>query len=202
MNKHRNNIQNSVIHNPMIMNLLYKEFSSRFCVLDFRCIKFEQIGFREKEMSGLLLTIDQNTKEYIAFLDKYDYPQLIANMLMYCELSENLKDACMPFISNEEFEHIKNEFAIVQKHLCYQWQDRGLMFKCSELFIDIVMYPLSQFHHEIIKALDLFLFIKKARPEMELFLQAESPSLYTQFSQFWVAEKLDMLNPNLRLVVI
>lgn len=202
MDEHQNNIQNSVIRNQMIMRFLYKEFSSRFCALDFRSIKCEQIGFRAEETSGLLLTIDQNTKEYMAFLDKYDYPQLIANMLMYCELSENLKDACMPFISNVEFEHIKNEFAIVQERLCYQWQDNGLMFQCSEFFIDIVMYPLSQFHNEILKALDLFLSIKKAIPEGTLFLQAESPSFYTQFSQYWIAEKLDMLNPNLKLVVI
>lgn len=79
------------------MHILYREFSSRFCAIDFRNMVCEQLDSDATETSGLLLKVDSNREEYIAFLQKHGYQDLIANMLMYCELSDNLKDACKPF---------------------------------------------------------------------------------------------------------
>ena len=59
----------------------------------------EQLDVNAKETPGLHLKVDSHRKEYIAFLQEHNYPELIANMLMYCELTDNLKDARKPFIS-------------------------------------------------------------------------------------------------------
>lgn len=183
-----------VINEKLQMYILYRDFSSRFCALDFRGMVCEQLDVNAKETPGLLLKVDSHKKEYIAFLQEHNYPELIANMLMYCELTDNLKDACKPFISDEEFEHIRKEFAIAQEHLSYTWLEDGLLFRAPMFFVDIVAWPLSQFHHEIINTMDVFQVCDDRFKDLNVFLDARTPSFYTQFSQYWVAEKLGKLD--------
>ena len=175
------------------MHILYREFSSRFCAIDFRNMVCEQLDSDATETSGMLLKVDSNREEYIAFLQKHGYQDLIANMLMYCELSDNLKDACKPYVSGEQFEQIKKEFGIAQEHLSYQWQDEGLAFRAPMFFVDIVAWPLSQFHHEIINTMDTFHVCDERIKNLNVFLDARTPSFYTQFSQYWVAEKINKI---------
>ena len=115
------------------MQLLYREFSSRFCAVDFRGMECKQLDPDSEETPGLLLKVESHREEYISFLQKHRYADLIANMLMYCELGDYLKDACKPFVSEEEFEHIRKEFGIAQEHLAYQWQNEGLVFQVSSI---------------------------------------------------------------------
>lgn len=190
-----------VIDEKLQMYILYREFSSRFCALDFRGMVCEQLDVNAKETPGLLLKVDSHRKEYIAFLQEHNYPELIANMLMYCELTDNLKDACKPFISDEEFEHIRKEFGIAQEHLSYTWREDGLLFRAPMFFVDIVAWPLSQFHHEIINTMDVFQVCDDRFKDLNVFLDARTPSFYTQFSQYWVAEKLGKLEVGSNLMV-
>jgi hypothetical protein len=190
-----------VIDEKLQMYILYKEFSSRFCALDFRGMVCEQLDVNAKETPGLLLKVDSHRKDYIAFLQEHNYPELIANMLMYCELTDNLKDACKPFISDEEFEHIRKEFGIAQAHLSYTWREDGLLFRAPMFFVDIVALPLSQFHHEIINTMDVFQVCDDRFKDLNVFLDARTPSFYTQFSQYWVAEKLGKLDVGSNLMV-
>lgn len=184
------------------MCILYGEFSSRFCALDFRGMVCEQLDVDATETSGLLLKVDSHVKEYIAFLQEHNYPELIANMLMYCELTDNLKDACKPFIGNEEFEHIRKEFGLAQERLSYTWLEDGLFFRAPMFFVDIVAWPLSQFHHEIISAMDVFHVYDDRYKDLNVFLDARTPSYFTQFSQYWVAEKIGKLETESNIMVI
>jgi hypothetical protein len=161
----------------------------------------EQLDINAKETPGLLLKVDSHRNEYIAFLQEHNYLELIANMLMYCELTDNLKDACQPFISDEEFEHIRKEFGIAQEHLSYTWREDGLLFRAPMFFVDIVAWPLSQFHHEIINTMDVFQVCDDRFKDLNVFLDARTQSFYTQFSQYWVAEKLGKLDVGSNLMV-
>ena len=62
-----------VIDEKLQMYILYKEFSSRFCALDFRGMVCEQLDINAKETPGLLLKVDSHRNEYIAFLQEHNY---------------------------------------------------------------------------------------------------------------------------------
>lgn len=68
-------------------------------------------------------------------------------------------------------------------------------------FVDIVAWPLSQFHHEIINTMDVFQVCDDRFKDLNVFLDARTPSFYTQFSQYWVAEKLGKLDVGSNLMV-
>lgn len=183
------------------MQLLYREFSSRFCAVDFRGMECKQLDPDSEETPGLLLKVESHREEYISFLQKHRYADLIANMLMYCELGDYLKDACKPFVSEEEFEHIRKEFGIAQEHLAYQWQSEGLVFQAPMFFVDIVAWPLSQFHSEIINMMDTFHICDDRFKDLDVYLDARTPSYFTQFSQYWVAEKIGKLEAKSNIIV-
>ena len=65
-----------MIDEKLQMYNLYKEFSSRFCALDFRGMVCEQLDINAKKTPGLLLKVDSHRNEYIAFLQEHNYPKL------------------------------------------------------------------------------------------------------------------------------
>ena len=69
-------------------------------------------------------------------------------------------------------------------------------------FVDIVAWPLSQFHHEIISAMDVFHVYDDRYKDLNVFLDARTPSYFTQFSQYWVAEKIGKLETESNIMVI
>lgn len=73
---------------------------------------------------------------------------------------------------------------------------KGLLISTTDFIADVIRYPLSQFHSEVIKAVNYFLpFVRLSEEKgSSVFLNAYSPSIFTQYSQFWVAECLDILN--------
>ena len=187
-----------IIQKKEIMSILYYEFSNRFCSTDIW--RLDKIKNEGQKHVPLLLSINTNTEEYINLLNTFGYPELIAFMLMNCDLNDNLKNACEPQFTDIEFQSIKEQFESAQMRLKYTWIEKGLVFSCPEFFADIIICPLSQFHHEIINALDTFLPFKKNN--INGFLEAYSPSFFTQFSQYWIAEKLDMLETKKNICVI
>lgn len=66
------------------------------------------------------------------------------------------------------------------------------------------MYPISQFHTEIIKAANHFLQIIRMNEIMgtSLFLEAYSPSMFTQYAQYWVGECLGLIKDTSKLCVV
>lgn len=186
----------------LLLQLLCSEFSSRFCALDFIDMKCEQIDINAKVSPALFLQIKDHPKEYIDFLKRHEYHHLIGSMLLHCELTDVLKDACKPFLSETEFENIKKEFEIAKNNIQCRWSDDGLYFYVPEFFMDIVAYPLSQFHHEIINTMNTFHIATGEYENMNIFLNELSPSFYTQFSSYWVAEKIGKLDAPSRIKVI
>ena len=177
---------------------MYQEFSSRICASDLK-------GFRNPdsfEQSKVKLTVNSHIEENVMFLKKFDYASLIGKLLMYCELTDNLRDACIPFINDEEFYNIRKEFRIAQEHLSYIWQNDGLLFIAPLFFVDIVLFPLSQFHSQIIMAMDDFHIYDNRLDEFYVFLNAKTPSIFTQFSQCWLMEKINKFEVNVNNLVV
>ena len=187
-----------LIEDVIIMNYMYQEFSSRICALDLK-------GFKNPdsfEQSNVKLTVNSHVEENVRFLKKYNYADLIGKLLMYCELTDNLKDACKPFINDEEFYSIRKEFRTAQEHLSYIWQDDGLLFIAPSFFVDIVLFPVSQFHSQIIMAMEDFHIYDNGLDEFNVFLNAKTPSFFTQFSQYWVMEKINKLEVDVSNIVV
>jgi len=187
-----------LIDDDIIMNYMYQEFSSRICALDLK-------GFKDPdsfEQSNVKLTVNSHVDENVMFLKKYDYAGLIGKLLMYCELADTLMDACSPFINDEEFYNIRKEFRTAQEHLSYIWQNDGLLFFAPSFFVDIVIFPLSQFHSQIIMAMEDFHIYDNGFNDNNVFLNAKTPSFFTQFSQYWVMEKINKLEVEGNITVV
>ena len=179
-----------IINNSLVYKRLYAEFSARFCALDIK--RVSNYDFRQNDRNAFLFCkIGTNQQTNISFLKDNGYHQLITNLLMNCELTDILKEASKPYVSEKTFDDIKETFHQAQSHFKYVWDEAGLYISAPEMFVDIVQFPASQFHSNIIRALDTFKrYIEVSGSPSNLFLNSQSPSFFTQFSDFWVANKL------------
>lgn len=186
-----------IIDDDIVLRRLYAEFSARFCALDIK--RVSEYDFRQNERNATLFChIATNQQTNIQFLMENGYHQLIIDLLLNCELTDNLKEASKPFVDEKSFYDIKEAFQQAQtQHITYAWEEDGLYISASEMLVDIVLFPSSQFHVNIINALDTFKkYISAGGSPTNLFLNSQSPSFFTQFSDFWVATKLGIPTAN------
>ena len=85
-----------------------------------------------------------------------------------------------------------------------RFDERGLVIHSKNFIVDTIIYPLSQFHTEVVKAMDCFIPARKMSDHFgsNIYLDAYSPSMFTQYAQFWVAERLDLLHFSSKIGVI
>lgn len=175
--------------NADLFNDIIQEFSSRFCILDVETAIKRVSGELPCEHPGLFLNIDSDARPYIHYLEKWEYHNMLAILLQSCSLSNQLRKMCSPFITDTEYDELIAYFINVQKEgFKYSWYDEGLAMIVPEPFADIVMCPLSQLHNEIVKALKVFGDFVEAGFKDKIYQDFYSPSIFTQFSQKWVAD--------------
>lgn len=191
--------------NELFMKRLYNEFSARFCALDIK--RVSEYDFSQNDVNSILfLPINENRRTNIPFLFENGYHLLIIDILKNCELTDSLKEASKPFVDEKTFFGIKEAFKIAQTLLTYVWKEDGLYISAPEMFVDIVLYPSSQFHSNVINAFEIFknYIDVNGFPAKNIFLNSKSPSFFTQFSEFWIADKLAItrINNNKSSIVI
>lgn len=174
---------------------IVNEFSSRFCVLDIQtAIKRLNGVLPCDECQVLFLYMVPEVRAYMHYLEEWEYHNMLAILLQSCSLSDRLRELCAPFVSDDEFDRIDKYFKDVQsKGIQYKWCDEGLALDVPEPFTDIVMFPLSQLHGEIVNALKMFGEFVEAGLKDNIYQDFYSPSLFTQFSQKWVADKFGIV---------
>ena len=162
---------------PTIREMLYQQFNARICLVDIYYIyKLAEKKAYANTVDDLLLPCVENRDEVRAFLERNGYGELIFDIVNHARVS----DKSVVFLSE------------------------GLRLTTSSAMADIIRYPLSQFHAEITKACDLFMKGKKLNDEkdMKFYMESYSPSFYSQYAQYWVAERLDMLNYPSKICVV
>lgn len=147
----------------------------------------------------ILLPIEDNGCgiEALDFLKKKHYDQLIFDLINNVRISEDLANSLTAMFSQKYIDLFKkalihpfdNEHSV-------RFDERGLVIHSKNFIVDTIIYPLSQFHTEVVKAMDCFIPARKMSDRFvsNIYLNAYSPSMFTQYAQFWVAERLDLLH--------
>lgn len=189
---------------PSIKKLLYQQFNARICLVDIYII-YKQIQAKtySNEEADLLLTCIDNTDETRAFLEKKGYGKLVFDIVKHVEMSDDLENSLLSHYDQELVNIFKK--ALVHPfdlNNSINFQNEGLKLTTTDFVADIIRYPLSQFHSEIMKACNLFMKLKKNCDEKSIYMESYSPSLLSQYAQFWVAERLNMLDFPSKICVV
>lgn len=153
----------------------------------------------------LLFPVEINTEETIAFLENHFYGDLIFDLISHVRINEDLGDSL-----SVKFD--KNIIDFFNRLLLHPFEKKdsvgyckeGLIITTSDFIADVVIHPMSQFHSEVIKAANNFLPIVRMNKEMgtKFFLEAYSPSMFTQYAQYWVAERLGLIKETSKIMVV
>lgn len=190
----------SIDDNKYLTEMLVKAVNDRFLLSDFPKYDDTNTLHIKKNPSYIFLPC-QNEAE-VSFLKQYNYPNLIADILMYSVIPGKLRDMALCVYAESDIESITSEFYKAQNTFRYIWREDGLVFEIAEFFVDIVVQPISQFHTQLTNAYKTFTEILEHIPANNLFLEANSPSYLSQYAQYWVAEKLGLLNYYSNIAVI
>ena len=185
--------------NVEIRKRLYEQFNARICLVDIYKIdkQLEARCYDNCDME-LLLPIEDNGCgiEALDFLKKNNYDALIFDLINNVRMSEDLENSLMAKFDQMYIGVFKK--ALIHpfdKEHSVRFDERGLVIHTKNFIADTIIYPLSQFHTEVGKALDRFIPECKMSERFgsNIYLDAYSPSMFTQYAQFWVAERLDLL---------
>lgn len=186
--------------NPYVRKRLYEQFNARICLVDIYNV-YKQLEARCYDNCDMeiLLPIEDNGCgiEALDFLKKNHYDQLIFVLINNVRISDDLANSLTAMFSQKYIDLFKkalihpfdNEHSV-------RFDERGLVIHSKNFIVDTIIYPLSQFHTEVVKAMDCFIPARKMSDRFgsNIYLNAYSPSMFTQYAQFWVAERLDLLH--------
>lgn len=186
--------------NPYVRKRLYEQFNARICLVDIYNV-YKQLEARCYDNCDMeiLLPIEDNDCgiEALNFLKKNHYDQLIFHLINNVRISDDLANSLTAMFSQKYIDLFKkalihpfdNEHSV-------RFDERGLVIHSKNFIVDTIIYPLSQFHTEVVKAMDCFIPARKMSDRFgsNIYLNAYSPSMFTQYAQFWVAERLDLLH--------
>lgn len=186
--------------NPYVRKRLYEQFNARICLVDIYNV-YKQLEARCYDNCDMeiLLPIEDNGCgiEALDFLKKNHYNQLIFDLINNVRISDDLANSLTAMFSQKYIDLFKkalihpfdNEHSV-------RFDERGLVIHSKNFIVDTIIYPLSQFHTEVVKAMDCFIPARKMSDRFgsNIYLNAYSPSMFTQYAQFWVAEGLDLLH--------
>ena len=186
--------------NPNVRKRLYEQLKARICLVDIYNV-YKQLEARCYDNCDMeiLLPIEDNGCgiEALNFLKKNHYDQLIFDLINNVRISDDLANSLTAMFSQKYIDLFKkalihpfdNEHSV-------RFDERGLVIHSKNFIVDTIIYPLSQFHTEVVKAMDCFIPARKMSDRFgsNIYLNAYSPSMFTQYAQFWVAERLDLLH--------
>lgn len=186
--------------NPYVRKRLYEQFNARICLVDiYNVYKQSEARCYDNCDMEILLPIEDNGCgiEALNFLKKNHYDQLIFDLINNVRISDDLANSLTAMFSQKYIDLFKkalihpfdNEHSV-------RFDERGLVIHSKNFIVDTIIYPLSQFHTEVVKAMDCFIPARKMSDRFgsNIYLNAYSPSMFTQYAQFWVAERLDLLH--------
>jgi hypothetical protein len=148
-----------------------------------------------------MLLRTQSNHDFGKFLKDSEYMDLIGILLVQCNLNYHTLEIFKKLYGMHECDILLNEIKRAKGMLTYRWGEDGIEIYAPEFFIDIVIHPLSQFHSMVSMSYEQFVNVLEKLPKDNLFLQATSPSLFTQFAQYWVAKHLG-INKTLRNILV
>lgn len=190
---------------PEIREMLYQQFNARICLVDiYNIYKLVERKAYFNTVDDLLLPCNENRDEVRAFLERNDYGKLIFDIVSHAGVSDDLEDSLLAYFNRDIVDMFKKVFVHpYDRDKSVSFQSEGLRLTTSSFMADVMRFPLSQFHTEITKACNLFMKGKKLNDEkgINLYMESYSPSFYSQYAQYWVAERLDMLNYPYRICV-
>lgn len=190
---------------PSIRALLYEQFNARLCLVDIYYIyKQLEAHLYHNQEATLLLPVAENTDEIRAFLEKYEYDRLIFDMMSHASICHDLEDSLLAYFNGDMVDVFKKACVHpYQKEKSVNFAKTGLQVFTTDFVADIIRYPLSQFHTEIVKACKMFMKAKEYNDKegTNFYLEPYSPSFFSQYAQYWVAEKLDLLHFPSRICV-
>ena len=192
--------------NPIVREKLYEQFNARICFPDLYQIfkQMTRLCYKNNKVE-LLFPVEINTEETIAFLENHFYGDLIFDLISHVRINEDLGDSL-----SVKFD--KNIIDFFNRLLSHPFEKKdsvgyckeGLIITTSDFIADVVIHPMSQFHSEVIKVANNFLPIVRMNKEMgaKFFLEAYSPSMFTQYAQYWVAERLGLIKETSKIMVV
>lgn len=167
------------------------EFSSRFCVTDAITAVKRLKGEIPITSNVMFMSVQPQCRRMIHYLQEWNYQKLLALLIEESLLSENYRILCSPWLTQEDWKLLNNCFATMRKNgIPYEWREDGLLFCIPEPITDIVMCPTSQLHGEIMNALMCFCEYVDGGLINNVYQDFYSPSMFTQYSQSWVADHL------------
>lgn len=186
--------------NPYVRKRLYEQFNARICLVDIYNV-YKQLEARCYDNCDMeiLLPIEDNGCgiEALNFLKKNHYDQLIFDLINNVRISDDLANSLTAMFS-QKYIDLFNKALIhpFDNEHSVRFDERGLVIHSKNFIVDTIIYPLSQFHTEVVKAMDCFIPARKMSDRFgsNIYLNAYSPSMFTQYAQFWVAERLDLLH--------
>ena len=182
-----------------LSNELASQLSSRFLLSN---LPKRINGKLHVSTARMFLFLPCKNDDELCFLKKHNYQNIISHILMYCELNEIIMDMAHTQYTKDEISLISQSFSNAQESLKYSWNTQGLVFVAPEFFIDIVVDSISSFHLQITDAYMVFSQSIKDFPDLDYFLQADSPSYISQYAQYWIAEKFNMTNFDKKNLVV
>lgn len=194
--------------NPYVRKRLYEQFNARICLVDIYNV-YKQLEARCYDNCDMeiLLPIEDNGCgiEALDFLKKNHYDQLIFDLINNVRISDDLANSLTAMFSQKYIDLFKKDLIhpFDNEH-SVRFDERGLVIHSKNFIVDTIIYPLSQFHTEVVKAMDCFIPARKMSDRFgsNIYLNAYSPSMFTQYAQFWVAERLDLLHFSSKIGVI
>lgn len=148
---------------PSIRALLYEQFNARICLVDIYII-YKQLEAHKyhNQKATLLLSVTENTDEIRAFLEKYEYDGLIFDMISHASISQDLEDSLLAYFNGNMVDVFKKACCHpYKKEKSVEFVSTGLQAFTTDFIADIIRYPLSQFHTEIVKACKMFMKAKE-----------------------------------------
>lgn len=165
------------------------EFSSRFCVTDAITAVKRLKGEIPITSNVMFMSVQPQSQGMMHYLQEWNYQKLLTLLIEGSLLSENYRNLCSPWLSQEDWQLLNDCFETMQKtEIPYEWIEDGLLLFLPEPITDIVMCPTSQLHGEILNALSIFGVYVEAGMRDFVYQDFYSPSIFTQYSQSWVAD--------------
>lgn len=181
---------------------IIKEYSSRFCAVDALCAVNRLKGESPITCDVIFLQIAPQLREMMHYLYEWKYQNVVIKMIKESRLTENFRILCSPWLSQEDWKLLNDSFLTMrQNEIQYEWRENGLLLMLPEPIIDIVLFPTSQLHGEIMNALQYFgQYVEDGMKDV-IYQDLYSPSVFTQFSQSWVADNFKIqINPYAMIV--
>ena len=194
-----------LIEDASLMNYIVKHMSSRICCEDIFTIvnQIKSENYNCNEIAVIRLPIVGNEKIFKLLLQN-DYAHLLKYIAENIAIIPECIDVFKYFLDEKELSFVVETIEEQQKSVdIILLNGTEFAIRIPNMLCDITLPIIGQFHSEIILSFDYFIKYTEISEDMNLFLNAKSPSIISQFIQLWVSEKLNISSkPQSNILVV